>query len=275
MKNKKYLIPVIILVVGIILIAVGGVLIARNIGMGDFETDDFSESFEVTEGVTVISSECGIAELSIKAVDRDDIYIDCKSIREEDFEVSYENGRLEIEYDVDEWENHINLGGITSKIEKGTITVEVPSTDLKMLEIEGGVGVILIENLKAEKAKIKAGVGEFSIRNCNFTDNTNIQTGVGELSVDSSKFNGFTLDSGVGNCKFTDCFIGGNAKIDAGIGNVTLELTNRKSDFSFDVENGIGQIFVDGETAFTDKVEGAQIMEIKNGIGEIEVDFKV
>ena len=51
-----------------------------------------------------------------------------------------------------------------------------------------------------------------------------------------------------------------------------MKLVRSKDYYSFDVNNGIGTIDIDGQMMLTDEVAGKTIIRLENGIGEINVE---
>lgn len=122
------------------------------------------------------------------------------------------------------------------------------------LELNGGVGDIEAENLNINQLIIDGGVGDIEMDNCNIKDG-DFDTGIGDFNIKDS-----TLL---------------NASIDNGIGDITLELNGNIDDYSFEMDNGIGEIRInDKKASYYPEEDGKYEIECDNGIGDIKITIK-
>ena len=119
----------------------------------------------------------------------------------------------------------------------------------------------------------KGGPSTITISDSKFNE-ADIEGGAGKISITKSLLNNLDLESGAGHVSI-DSVLTGHSKIECGVGMISLHLIGNKSDYRFLVENGIGNIEIDGEKISTSMFgEGRHLLELKGGIGTMKVDFR-
>ena len=264
-------IAIIVLIIGIILGIIGGILFFAGIGRSDLETDSFTEKYD--EEITKFDINCDIGELVIKySSSATSVIVECVDVIENKCDVEVKDGTLVVDYEAEKWHKYIHLGTLNEDISSGIIQITLPSSSYEKLNISAGVGETNIEGLAFTTAEIDSGVGEFTIKNCTFTDKINIDTGIGEFNIQNSVMNNLDFDAGIGDSVLENCDLTGECSIENGIGEIDMKLVRSKDYYSFDVDNGIGTIDIDGQMMLTDEVAGKTIIRLENGIGEINVE---
>lgn len=264
-------IAIIVLIIGIILGIIGGILFFAGIGRDDLETDSFTEKYDGE--ITRLDITCDIGELVIRySPDATSATVQCIDVIENNFDVEVTNNTLVINYEAEKWHKYINIGTLNDDVSSGEIQITLPSGSYEKLNISAGVGETTIEGLAFTTAEIDNGVGEFTIKDCTFTDKINVDTGIGEFNIQNSVMNNLDFDAGIGDSKLENCDLTGECSIENGIGEIDMKLVRSKDYYSFDVENGIGTIDIDGQMMLTDEVAGKTIIRLENGIGEINVE---
>jgi len=143
--------------------------------------------------------------------------------------------------------------------------------ELDKMAIKTGAGETSINSLTVKNADIYAGIGEFTISDCSFTKEIDIKTGIGDFVVKNSVLNNLDFDAGIGKSSLKKCDLTGICKIDNGVGEVSISLTRSRDYYSFDLDNGVGDIDIDGEKMLDEEVADKTIISIDNGIGSIDV----
>ena len=143
------------------------------------------------------------------------------------------------------------------------------------INIEAGTGKINIEKINTKGLYLELGVGEVYIEKVIATDEINIDGGIGKTELKQCQLNNLKADLGVGDFKFSGTLTGKN-NINSGMGATTLNLTEKKEDYTIKVSKGIGNITLDEQTIESDKVygNGKNHLAIDGGIGKIKIDFK-
>ena len=83
--------------------------------------------------------------------------------------------------------------------------------------------------------------------------------------------NELTAKSGIGAFTYKG-EINGDADIDNGCGEVKMTVYGKSSDYGFDVDSGIGQVRVNGNTPVNGS--GKYNFKVQTGVGEVRIDFK-
>ncbi|MBQ9112527.1 MAG: DUF4097 family beta strand repeat protein [Clostridia bacterium] len=155
-----------------------------------------------------------------------------------------------------------------------TVNVTLPVSELERADISTGAGTLHIEGLSAKVLDLDLGAGDTVLKNINISDQADIDGGAGKLDIDASEISELDLDMGVGSVNISAALLG-ESEIDCGVGQLKLELTGEKSDYSIDIDKGIGDVKVDGESVR----DGAEIgnghreVNISSGVGDVEVKF--
>ena len=140
--------------------------------------------------------------------------------------------------------------------------------------IETGAGRVEIDSLSADVLKLSLGAGEAEIRNLTANSRADIDGGAGELKIEGGRLCNLRLDMGVGALTLKSR-IEGESRLNYGIGETKLTLSGSRSDYQIEIDKGIGEAELEGESMADDSVYGAgkNRIEIDGGIGAIHIDF--
>ena len=141
--------------------------------------------------------------------------------------------------------------------------------------IENGVGRLDVDYLNAKELELELGAGQVNLNRLNVVNFTSIDSGAGEVVIKAGSVNNLDLDMGIGKVKLNLEVIG-NSEIDAGIGELNLVLLGNDEDYKINVDKGIGNVEINGESvdAETTVGNGDNIIDIDGGVGNINVDFR-
>ena len=144
------------------------------------------------------------------------------------------------------------------------------------IEIDAGAGKIEIETLKCNNLKFKFGAGKATINNLISIKESKIEGGAGSILIANGSLNNLNLDMGIGKFELTSNLTG-NIKIDAFIGEVLLHILNKKDNYTFKIDKGIGTIKIDSSNISKEGIYGTgkNYIDIDGGIGKIAIDFKI
>ena len=140
--------------------------------------------------------------------------------------------------------------------------------------VDTGAGKVEIETLSCDVLSLSLGAGKADIKNLTANSNAKIDGGAGELNIDGGKLCNLNLDMGVGKLTLKSR-IEGKSALDYGIGQTNLTLLGSREDYKIEIDKGIGEARLDGESMKDDSVYGGgeNRIEIDGGIGEINIDF--
>jgi len=156
----------------------------------------------------------------------------------------------------------------------GDITIYIPETILKKLDVESSTGKIYIENINTQKLEIDQGTGVLEIDETE-AFSTEISGGIGEMNINDSILNNLELDTGIGNVNINS-YLTGTSEIECGIGNIRIKLQGEKEQYMIKTNKGIGDIKINDKEYEDDKTigSGENKIKIEGGIGKIVIDFE-
>lgn len=144
--------------------------------------------------------------------------------------------------------------------EAGTYTLYIPEgMALEEIEIVAGAGDLKVDGLNGSEMSLEIGAGNAVLTNL-YIGETDVVCGAGNVELSG------TLE--------------GDIDIECGVGNVTMQLQAEKTDYNYDIANGIGNLSISGEnyTTLTGTVYedyGAPYtIEVSGGLGNIEIGFQ-
>ncbi|NLJ96968.1 MAG: DUF4097 domain-containing protein [Clostridiales bacterium] len=192
----------------------------------------------------------------------------------DDFKVESRYGTLIVEESnfINRFFN-FNFGKFSNR--EATITVYVPNDFMaNRIDIDSGVGNVLLEDLSTDKLIINAGVGD--IRGTNITaKEVEANGGVGNIDFTSVNFSDIEFNSGVGDVKLAG-IISGKSEFECGIGDVEIDIKGSREDYALDIDSGMGRIRVNGNkisSNYIDNFKSDNTIRIDGGIGNVDIDF--
>ncbi|MBQ6313959.1 DUF4097 family beta strand repeat protein [Candidatus Saccharibacteria bacterium] len=156
--------------------------------------------------------------------------------------------------------------------DKREVLVYLPeNVEFEAISIKSGAGKIIAEDLKANEIYFSLGAGEMVIDKL-VSKNPRIKAGAGSLTIKSGELANLKLEMGAGEAKISASLTGEN-KIECGIGRLELNLASAKSEYTFDLEKGLGALILNGENLSNNATigSGENKIEIDGGIGEIDI----
>ncbi len=223
-------------------IIIGGVSILGAIfGFGKYKVLDEPYDIEISQDIEKI-------EIDISAVS-------LKIVSGEKFSLSTNIDKLEVDI------KHSTLyikqkqnGFFFNSNNVGELVLTIPaSIKLKAFDLDAGAGQVEIEYLNAQNVEMDMGAGELLIKNGNI-ENIDLDLGVGETEISAH--------------------ITGNSTVNCGVGDTNIHLLGQKSDYTLDINTGIGTVTLDGKK-IDDKIvgDGANKIKIDGGVGSIDISF--
>ena len=142
------------------------------------------------------------------------------------------------------------------------------------VSIKTGAGKLTAKSLSANTMKLKNGAGQVEFDSLNVDNSIDIKGGAGEITVKDGTLSNLSLNLGVGELDMTAKLIG-ESNLKFGVGESDLTLIGSKSDYSFDINNGVGKITIDDASAafFANSLDGENLVKIKGGVGETNIKF--
>lgn len=250
----------ILMTVGIISGIVGTVASVSFLLGVDAEVGEM-KTYEVKDDITSLDVELGGASLTIKLGDSFSVESDINSISVRDAGKTLSVKQKGVQWSV--------------KKAVGTVVITLPSdTFFNNASISMGAGNLEIEDLSAERVDLDFGAGEVTIKKLIATEGADIDGGAGKITIENGEIRKLDIDMGVGEFNLRARLEGRNT-FDMGVGEANLTLLDSEDKYSFDIDKGIGEIRIDGDTVGSGRRGNGEIdIEIDGGVGAINIKFE-
>lgn len=283
----KYLIPSLTLAAGIAIAAAGFSMGAKEAYTKQLNLTNI-DSVIPTDGVASLNIDIGYADFEITASnDVEGIELSAENISRDYLKYSTYNNILNLKYSINKWYEISSVPTLAKKESKITITIPA-DISLQDIQIKSGIGAMTVNYLSAENIYIDCGLGQnsFSTLNADYIEiigsagdtyaenftcehisisgkggNTNILN----FNTKKAEFTGSTGDMSLSGT------ISGNSRIKCGMGDIRAEIFGNIDDYSIYIPKGEAEI--NGKT-MTGQTEGKYNMDIINGIGDVEINFR-
>lgn len=142
-------------------------------------------------------------------------------------------------------------------------------------EIETGAGRLTVDTLSADRLYLELGAGEVKITELNASQKSEIDGGAGAVTISGGQLHNLDFDMGVGELKLTSAVLG-NSELDCGVGETSLTLTGSKDDYRIQLDKGLGDAKIDGQSMSDGSIygDGSNKIEISSGVGAVKVNFE-
>lgn len=233
-----------LIVVGVTFMIVGGSMGGfKKLNIVDWKTVEINEEIEIDE-LNKVNIKFSVGELTIKR--GDSLRIE-GTVFENMFEYDYTDNELNINYSLKD--KKLFSGVLNKSFENLEVTLYLPDETYDEFNLDMNVGLLKVNGISADSSKISLGVGEFNFEDMD-VGKLNLKTGIGETNFEG---------------KVTD-----DSSLDSGIGEVNLNITTGKTNFDFDISNGLGNVKVDNDRK---NVKGGlhKSFDVNNGIGAINI----
>ena len=246
--------------------------------MGRVEKRDEFLASEVREFVL----EVGYAECMVVEEATDKIVIEA-TIDEENADKYYctlTNGVLKV--DACNANKKISLmDGNRHTVEKQIVTITVPcNMHFEVLELCVGAGTARMTNASTKygRAEIEVGAGKLEVATLAVDTNVDIEVGAGNANIQNLAATTADIACGVGKMSVKGA-VEGDISIECGVGNIEMYLDAVESDYNYDIDCGIGSVYINGSKRgglLASKADmthaGAKgTIKLECGIGKVEL----
>lgn len=143
-------------------------------------------------------------------------------------------------------------------------------------DIEAGAGRLLIESLSVRELSLDLGAGETVVDSLYVSSEAEINAGAGRLEIKSAEIGHIDVNQGVGELDVT-VLVKNGGEFNCGVGSVIIDLVGSEADYSVNVEKGLGEIKINGETVSNREDRtygtGSSRIEINGGVGSASIFF--
>ena len=250
----------IFLAVGII----GGLLSMLGLFGGFFGGDAVTEdikTYEVSSDIRSLEVKINAADLTIKQGESFSVESNLKHLTVED-----KNGVLTIK--------ETKKFGITYT--GAVLTLYIPAdTVFEKANITTGAGRLTVDHLSADQVNLELGAGEVKIDTLIASTAIDVEGGAGKITISDGALHDLDLEMGVGRLDLTSALTG-ECDFDLGVGESNITVIGNKDDYKLDIEKGIGNVTVDGESVSDVKGQGSgnNSIEVSGGVGAINLKFE-
>lgn len=244
--------------------------------------------------VKSLEVECDSYSVTIQAGDRFSVKTENVS---EDYKANLRNnGTLVVES-----ENKFHWGYqlfsfVTMDESRGRVIITVPESFLaNKIEIDGGSGVLNLNNLHAKEMRLDLGSGRMYASNL-VSDDVYIDGGSGDIQLENVDLSGVVIEGGSGSLTITEArifdldldaasgatnihgYFTGKCKIDGGSGNITLAIQDSIDNYNINAETGSGDVWVAGEKVYDNfrrnNITANHSIKIDGGSGRVALEFQ-
>ena len=147
------------------------------------------------------------------------------------------------------------------------------SKQFNEVSIDAGCSDVFIENLITNKLDLDIGAGKVESKSLNVSGNASLDTGAGQINVNGALINNLDLDMGIGEVIINGTLTG-MTDIDAGVGKLDINLNEFINNYSFQIQKGVGEIYINGKIIKDNYIYGVggNTINIDGGIGEININ---
>lgn len=243
---------------------VGGIMSAVGLIGGFIESDataDNIKTYTVSQDVTQLEIDINAADFTVTVGDEFAVESNLKDLTVKD------------------------TGGVLTIVENkiwgrdynnAVLTLFVPADFVfQKAEIETGAGRVAVDTLSADRLSLELGAGEVKIGELNASQKAEIDGGAGKITIEDGTLNNLDFDMGVGECDLSAAILG-NSELDCGVGKANITLTGSKDDYCIQLDKGIGDAKIDGQSMSDGSIygDGANKIEISSGVGAVKVNFE-
>ena len=241
-----------------------------NAPVFSFDTWGFVYNNENVEGkvenvmeIKNLDIDVGLAELYLTTGSGDDIDIRTENTKENCFKYRVSGDTLKISYNT----NFIQIFGIYNGAK---IYVTIPENiQFEDVKVHNGVGTMSVSGINAHYLEIGTGTGAayFDVITA---DKIKVDSGVGELKITNAVAEELNMDSGVGKTTYQG-EVHGDIDIDSGVGEVVLTLKGDESDYRFNIDKGLGDVSLNGNSCSGNFGSGKYTVKIDSGVGAVRI----
>lgn len=244
--------------------------------------------------VKSLDVECGSYLVTIQAGER--FYVKAENVSEEFEAKLVNNGTLVVgPKNKAKWLYQI-FSTLSVYDSRANVIITVPESFLaNKIEIDGGSGVLNLNNLHAKEMRLDLGSGRMYASNL-VSDDVYIDGGSGDIQLENVDLSGVVIEGGSGSLTITEArlfdldldaasgatnihgYFTGKCKIDGGSGNITLAIQDSIDNYNINAETGSGDVWVAGEKVYDNfrrnNITANHSIKIDGGSGRVALEFQ-
>jgi lia operon protein LiaG len=208
---------------GILLIAVGGMIMGFN--FDKLDTATYIERNETVEGFfTDIEIDCAASDVTVLPSPDGVCRVVSRLNQDVDYSVSVDNGKLKVQYGPFEWYRHLGI----HFLKKVYITVYLPEKQYQSLKLTLRSGDISVRDLQIEKSEIETISGDVKVNDWN-GDLLDIETTSGDVLVLNSNVRTLAAKTVSGDIEMEDTLAKEKMTLSCTSGDIEFERIDAKT----------------------------------------------
>ncbi len=269
--------------IGLLAIGFGLVIVLLATFTGGFyhkgeATFSFSDSYENVDDIDI-----NISYGKVEILEGDTFSIEARNLWKEELTSYTEGGTWYISDENNKmvrfFGNRVSLGRLISWNDDYTpiITITLPRDFVaNEFYLDVDAGEVKADTIRAKNGNFNVDAGRLVVENLSIKETSQYNVGAGEMILKNLTAQDISLDCGVGRVEITGTLKGKNS-VSCGIGKVELDLMGEESDFSYQINSGIGNVSINNNdyhnVAKHIQNDTDNFLELDCGIGNITVDF--
>lgn len=159
-------------------------------------------------------------------------------------------------------------------LDSSELTILIPEgMEFEWVSMDAGAGRIAADRLFCRDLELELGAGEAVFEALSVTGKADIEGGAGQFRIGSGSLRNLEFEMGVGDAELNAEF-SGHTDIHAGVGSLRISVADSMDAYTMHLNQGIGQILVNGEACSGTIGSGSELLEIAGGIGNVELVFE-
>lgn len=267
MKQKKFpVVALTIIAIGFVLFMTGLIIAYVNgIDLRNLELETIEESFDAGE-VKNLDLDFGVGKYTVKSGDTNKIKVVGTNVPKNSFELKIRDDKFVIESRSEKWYKNIVFFS-RNDFKDTEFEIVVPDKNYDTINLDCGVGEVIISGLTAEKFDLDSGVGEVKLSEVT-AEKFDLDGGVGKIDMTDFNVGKTDIDAGVGEINFQGK-LNGDMDLDVGVGKATFDIDGYEDDYRINKE---GNVKIESDSSHYER-KGKYKIDIDTGIGEVTLKF--
>lgn len=275
-RGRKYIIALIILVLGIMLVIAGGILMAMSDSNAWKREDIINEFSEYNNSVDKIDVDFVFGDVKIQKGEM--LKVECSNAIKDFINIEYKSDNtLSVDVVSDKSKGWFFspavIPGIGFNNSIGEIVITVPEKTLERIKVDSVFGRCEVNDIEADDLKIENVFGETILLNIN-SNQAKIENVFGRMSFENSILSELNAENAFGEIELNKCELSGDSKIEVSFGDIKANLYGNPDDYKYDFDVALGSCSVNGEKPeyYNNRLSNNEI-SVEVAFGDAELNF--
>lgn len=279
-RGRKYIIALLILVLGIMLIIAGSIMMSTSDSTNWKREDIIKDFSEYNNSVDKIDVDFAFGD--VKFQKGETLKVECSNVLKDYLDIEYKSDNtLSIDVVSEKFKGQFLIPvafppiGFNSSV--GEIVITVPEKTFKSVKIESVFGTCTVNDIDADDLIVENVFGETVLLNTN-SSQAKLENAFGSMSFKNCMLNELKAENSFGEIELDKCELSGDSKIEVSFGNIVANLYGNPDDYNYDFDVALGSCSVNGEKPeyYNNRFSKDEIsVEVAFGNAEISFDDSV